>query len=215
LPDVFFPQLRGVKWGTRLTPVTSRTRLSSVNKIERSAVRTQQPVWKIVLEYEFLSEKVPPPPNEYTDDPVYSDFDTMLGFFLARNTGNQESFLFQGVNAIDSARFTRDGQKVGVGDGAETDFQLVRSIGEFDERIQNPVGPVAFAVGGVDVDPLTVTDLGNGLYRFAVAPAAAAVVTASFRYAYRAKFDEDEIELANFMAYFWEAGSVPLITVKR
>ena len=213
----FFPKLRGVKWATKLVPkIDGRLRVTSVTGIERSAIRAQQPRWKITIEYEFLSEKLPPPPNELQDDPdpVYSDLDTLLGFFLARQTGDSETFLFQGVNDIDDARFTVDAQKIGTGDGANKDFQLVHTIGEFEEVVQNPVGAPTIQFGD-GADPGALTDLGNGLWRTTNAPANGVAVTASFRFAYLCKFDEDEIEVENFMAYFWECGSVPLITVKQ
>jgi uncharacterized protein (TIGR02217 family) len=215
MPDVIFPKLRGIKWGTQLAPNFKTTRLTSMSGTETSYAYQQQPRWKITLEYEFLSEQQPPPPNEITADPIYSDLDTILGFFCAR-LGANGTFLYRGVNDIDAKRFEVAGQKLGVGDGVVTDFQLVRSIGaEFLEVIQNPFGVPVINVDGNPVDPADITDLGNGLFRLAAAPAADAVVTADFNFAYLCKFDDDQLELANFMAYFWECGSVPLITVKK
>ncbi|MDP9267253.1 MAG: DUF2460 domain-containing protein [Acidobacteriota bacterium] len=220
MPDVIFPKLRGIKWGTRLAPNFNTTRMKSHAGSETSFSNQQQPLWKITLEYEFLSEKQPPPPNETTEDPVYSDLDTLLGFFCARR-GAGGSFLFTGVNEIDLARFAVSGGKLGVGDGDTTDFQLVRSIGpEFNEIIQNPFGVPTFYLDGEEVAAEDVEAVGNGLYRFSEAPGAGSpvtnpVVTADFTFAYLCKFDDDQIELANFMAYFWELGSVPLITVKK
>jgi uncharacterized protein (TIGR02217 family) len=214
MSDPIFPKLRGIKWGTRLTPKFKTTRLTSMSGSETSFANQQQPRWGINLEYEFLSEKQPPPPNEETDDPVYSDLETMLGFFCAR-LGANGTFLFNGVNDIDAKRFAVTDQKLGTGDGAITDFQLVRSIGEFLEVIQNPFGVPTFCVNEAEVDAGDVTDLGNGKFRLAAAPAVDAMVTADFNFAYLCKFDDDQIELANFMAYFWECGSIPLITVKK
>jgi hypothetical protein len=122
---------------------------------ETSYASQQQPRWKITLEYEFLSEKQPPPPNEITDDPIYSDLDTILGFFCAR-LGANGTFLYPGRERRSTPRASgRQDQKLGVGDGVVTDFQLVRSIGEFLEVIQNPFGVPVIYVDGDPVDPPT------------------------------------------------------------
>jgi uncharacterized protein (TIGR02217 family) len=214
MSDAIFPKLRGIDWGTRITPKVKRTRLTSESDVEVSASRARYPRWKIDLKYEHISEKQPPPANQETDDPVYSDWDTIIGFFLARTTGN-ETFLFQGVNDIDDARFTVTSQKLGVGDGANKNFQLCHAIGEYLEVVQNPVGTPVIYFNEDETLAGALTDLGNGLWQTTNAPGVGVIVTASFRFAYRCTFDEDEIELENFMAYFWECGSVPLITVKR
>jgi hypothetical protein len=96
--DLIFPLLRGVGWGTTITP--HHFYGTQVARSGRS-VRAQfasQPVMKILVSYSddgFLSEDKPQP--DPAGNVVYNDFDTMFGFFNYHGAGFQ-SFLFQGVN---------------------------------------------------------------------------------------------------------------------
>lgn len=155
----------------------------------------------------FLSDKPPAPSSD--GSPVYSDFETLFGF-INLHGGEAESFLFQGLNTIDGAKFVRQGEVIGTGDGATTDFQLVRDIGGWKEYVYWPQGDVVINVAGL---PVSATDLGKGVYRI-TAPTAGQVVSADFTFAYRVKVDADDIDFNNWMAYFWECGTLPLITVK-
>ena len=99
-----------------------------------------------------------------------------------------------------------------------TRFDLVKTYGTGEDaqvrRITRPVvGSVGVAVGGVVAAGWTLGDL--GAIDFAVAPAAGAVVGASFAFDVPVRFAEDRIDvgLASWRAA--EAPSVPLIEVRE
>jgi uncharacterized protein (TIGR02217 family) len=212
MSNLLFPKLRGVGWNFHIAPQWST---GIQNARSGRSVRTKfrsQPLLKITISFgtsddAFLSDKQPKPSAD--GSAVYSDFETLFGF-LNRHGGEHESFLFQGLNAIDLAKFTRLGELIATADGVTTDFQLVRNVGGWLEAVYWPQGPVVIYVDGVAT---AATDLGKGKYRIA-APTAGQLVTADFTLAYRVRFDADEIDFNNWMAYFWEAPTVPLITVK-
>ncbi len=108
-------------------------------------------------------------------------------------------------------------QAVGVGDGAETVFQLRKTYlsgpSSYERPIRKPVaGSVlvaadgAILAAGVDYD----VDHATGEVSFAAAPGPGAVLTAGFEFHVPARFDTDRIEvnMTNF-----ETGSIPSIPV--
>lgn len=109
-----------------------------------------------------------------------------------------------------STRLTRPGktppiamtdQEIGTGDGATTQFQLVktytRGTGSYSRRIWLPVvATVVVAVGGVAVadleDPLTFTvSRPGGVVTLSAAPDAGKTVTAGFLFDVQVRFAED------------------------
>jgi hypothetical protein len=177
------------------------------------AQHASQPVTKISISYSdegFLSEDAPKPAPD--GSAVYNDFDTMYGFFNYHGGGFQ-SFLFQGVNAREQRKYTRHGERQFVGDGATTVFQLVRNIGIWPESIYWPQNAPAIYVAGVAQAAANVTALGNGQFQLSAAPAANALVTADFTFAYRCVFDAEEMEFKEWMQGYWHVDT-PLVTVK-
>lgn len=212
MSNLLFPRLRGVAWNMHLAAQWAAGKQTARSGREVTTRYRSQPRMKITLSYGqtddgFLSDKQPAPSDD--GSAVYSDFKTLFGF-LNQHGGEAESFLFQGVNAIDRAEFTRQAEFLATGDGIQTDFQLVRDVGGWKEKIVYPQGDIVIYVNGTAV---AATDLGRGLYRIA-APGAGQTVTGDFTFAYRVNFDADEVDFNNFMAYFWECQQVPLITKK-
>ena len=107
-------------------------------------------------------------------------------------------------------------QSIGVGDGANRVFQLVKSYGglaPYARPVTKPVaGSVRIGVGGVERIETTdfTVDVTTGEVTFATGHMAAsgAVVTAGFRFDVPVRFDADylEIDLAAF-----DAGDIPKI----
>ena len=109
-------------------------------------------------------------------------------------------------------------QAVGVGDGAQTTFQLAKTYGggfaPWTRGIRKPVaGSVRVAVNGVEASPAVfAVDHASGQIAFATgsAPPAGASVTAGFLFDVPVRFDTDvlDIDLASFAA-----GDIPSIPV--
>lgn len=203
MSDLLFPMLAGVGWNTKVAPHHFFGKQQARSGRTVRAQFAGQPVLKFTVSYSdegFLA-----------DDPAVSstDFETMFGFFNYHGGGFQ-SFLFQGVNTREQARFTRTAEAQFTGDGATASFQLVRNIGIWQEAVYHPQAAPTVYVNGVET---AVTAQGNGVYLFAAAPAAAALITADFTFAYRCVFDAEEIEFTEWCEGYWSADT-PLVTVK-
>jgi uncharacterized protein (TIGR02217 family) len=126
------------------------------------------------------------------------DWIALRNFFLCDEVrGAWGSFRFK-----DYTDFESDGAQVlGTGDGAETEFQLVKTY-EVDPpatahvlTITKPVeGSVTVYLDGVEVDPADYTlDTTTGVITFDVAPGNGVEVTAEFEFDFCARLESDEL----------------------
>lgn len=109
-------------------------------------------------------------------------------------------------------------QVIGTGDGARTQFQLVKTYGQtfapYARQIVKPAaGSVRIAVAGVERNAADfAVNTATGVVTFAAgrAPAAGQAVTAGFLFDTPARFDVDylEVDLASF-----QAGEIPTIPI--
>ena len=109
-------------------------------------------------------------------------------------------------------------QRLGVGDGERTQFQLVKHYGEADaawaRHISKPLeGSVRVAVAGVEEPGFTV-ETATGMVAFATPPAIGAVVTACFEFDVPVRFDADRIEVTLESFGAGRMAVVPLIEVR-
>jgi uncharacterized protein (TIGR02217 family) len=109
-------------------------------------------------------------------------------------------------------------QELGVGDGTRTDFALVKRYGgafaPYERRITRPVADtVVVAVGGMQTNAFTLTDLGT--VRLDVPPDAGAAVTAGFLFDVPVRFDTDRLDVV--LEHF-DAGAIadiPIVEVRE
>jgi len=141
----------------------------------------------------------------------------LIAFFRARR-GAAQAFRFRdpfddSSNGMIGAPGAAD-QLLGVGDGARTEFALVKTYDGQVRRITRPVtGSVRVSVDGVErVSGWSLGD--RGVVVFEVAPGAGAEVRAGFRFDVPVRFEEDRLQVsrATFMA--GEAASVKLVEVR-
>jgi uncharacterized protein (TIGR02217 family) len=106
-------------------------------------------------------------------------------------------------------------QRIGTGDGARQNFQLVKSYGSsfapYLRNIAKPVGgSVRVAVNGIEqaVGSAFNCDPATGIVTFSVPPHDGAIITAGYAFDVPVRFDTDEldIDLSTF-----EAGAIPQI----
>jgi len=147
-----------------------------------------------------------------------ADLETLIAFFRARR-GAAVAFRFtdpldNSSNGMTGAPGAAD-QPLGVGDGARSEFPLVKHYGGQARRITRPVaGSVRVSVDGVErIGGWTLGD--KGVIAFDTPPAAGAGIAAGFRFDVPVRFAEDRlaVSLATFAA--GEAPRVPLIEVKE
>lgn len=113
-----------------------------------------------------------------------------------------------------NAAITPFDQGIGVGDGARTAFQLVKTYGgafaPYARPISKPVaGSVRIAVNGVELATTAFAcDAATGLVTLASAAASGVAITAGFRFDVPVRFDSDylEVDLSAFAA-----GAIPKI----
>lgn len=110
-------------------------------------------------------------------------------------------------------------QTIGTGDGATTEFQLIKTYGgafePFQRLIAKPVaGTVRIAVDGLEQSESSqfIIDSTTGMVSFLVGsiPALGTVITAGFEFDVPVRFDSDRLEI-NLAAF--DAGDVPSIPI--
>ena len=147
-----------------------------------------------------------------------AELETLIAFFRARR-GAAVAFRFEDPFDNSSSGMTgapaADDQALGTGDGARTDFPLVKRYGAQVRRITRPVaGSVRVAVAGEEfVSGWTLGPLGT--VRFDAPPAAGAEVRAGYRFDVPVRFAEDRLSLSRATFAAGEAPSVPLIEVRE
>lgn len=147
----------------------------------------------------------------------------VMEFFEARK-GQLVGFRFKDFldwhSAMPGMAVTATDQPLGLGDGVQNLFQLVKHYGSgadiTDRLIIKPkAGSVKIAIDGtIQTEGVDFTiDTGRGGITFSTAPASGAVLTAGFEFDTPVRFDSDSLQIA--LAGF-EAGraiSVPLIEI--
>jgi uncharacterized protein (TIGR02217 family) len=142
----------------------------------------------------------------------------LLAFFRARR-GAAKAFRFRdpfdaSSNGMSGGPGAAD-QLLGLGDGARTDFPLVKHYEDQERRITRPVaGSVRVSVDGVE--RATGWTLGDkGVVTFAPPPGAGAAVRAGFRFDVPVRFEEDRLEVSRATFLAGEAVSVKMIEVRE
>ena len=152
------------------------------------------------------------------------DVETLIAFFEAR-TGQLHGFRWKDWSDYRSCKPSLDisplDQRIGVGDGVTTAFQLTRLYASGDASYLRPIHkPVAGTVRvAVAYDPKVegeefLVDATSGRITFAVAPDIGTIVSAGFEYDVPARFDTDRIQtsVASFRA--GEIPNVPVVEVR-
>ncbi|MGE6698871.1 phage distal tail protein, Rcc01695 family [Hyphomonas sp. NPDC076900] len=139
----------------------------------------------------------------------------LIAFFEARG-GRLHGFRFRDMLDDRSGALGTEvspvDQAIGVGDGAEREFALVKHYGGWARRIWKPVaGSVRVAVDGAEGG--FALDAATGLVTLAEAPAAGAVVTAGFRFDCPVRFDTDRLDVTLEGFGAGRAIRVPLVEI--
>ena len=137
----------------------------------------------------------------------------LIAFFRARQ-GKAYGFRFK-----DWTDFKSVGELIGVGNAVKTQFQLVRHYTSGNvsvaREVKKPVsGSVKIYINGVELVSGWSVNVTSGVVTFTVAPAVAAVVTASFEFDVPVRFDTDRLSarLDDYGVNSWN--DIPLIEVR-
>lgn len=204
MSNAIFPTVAGLGWSIHKVPLF-KTAISEARsgKEVRSAAMAQ-PRYRIELTYSYLKNDGMIGAGNPDDD-----LRTILGFFLARQ-GSFDSFLW--AHPYDN---TVTSQNLGTGNGSQTQFQLLRTIGGFSETIQNVNQITSLTVGGVTkTQGVDFTVSPTGMITFTSAPANGAAIVVSFTFYYRVRFADDQIDFENFMYKLYELKKCEFVTEK-
>jgi uncharacterized protein (TIGR02217 family) len=109
--------------------------------------------------------------------------------------GGYDTFLFD-----DKADDFAQGQQLGIGDGATTQFQFVRSYGGLfveprTDIQQSPTPPKIYLNGVLQSSDYSISYFNSGTVTFTTAPASGVVITADFYFYWRVRFKEDQLAI--------------------
>lgn len=151
-----------------------------------------------------------------------ADIATLIAFFRARR-GAARGFRFADPyddrsGAPGSVPGPLD-QRLGMGDGVRTSFQLMRHYGVGAEAqgriITRPVaGTIRVAADGIEMSS-GWSHAGLGVIAFEEAPADGVLLTAGFRFDVPVRFAEDRIDINRATFAAGEAPSVPLVEIRE
>ena len=151
------------------------------------------------------------------------DLAAVVAFFEARN-GRLYGFRFKDwadwKSCLPSGTPAATDQTIETGDGATTDFQLVKvySSGSqsWTRTITKPVdGTVVVAIDGTEATSGWSVDTTTGLITFSTAPASGAAITAGFEFDVPVRFDTDTLDVTLDIERLGSITSIPLIEVRR
>jgi uncharacterized protein (TIGR02217 family) len=131
------------------------------------------------------------------------DLAAVVAFFEARN-GRLHGFRFRDwgdyKSCMPSQVLGPSDQLVAVGDGTETEFQMIKHYTSGDQTwsrvIEKPVaGSISVALDSIAQPTGWTLDATTGLITFDVAPATGVAVTAGFQFDVPVRFDTDELDV--------------------
>lgn len=140
--------LKGLTWNIHKKPMFRTTVESAVTGKEVRTSRMEYPIYQFECGFEFLDDR-----------DGGDELERLMGFFMTQR-GSWGAWLFQ-----DATDYMKVGQQLGIGDGGETNFPVVRTLGGFTD----PVGQIdttnlfTFASTAVNTGTDAITVPGHGL----------------------------------------------------
>jgi len=150
------------------------------------------------------------------------DVHAVIAFFEERR-GRLHGFRWKDFSDFKSvapnADISATDQAIGTGDGATTDFQLVKLYGNafapFTRAIAKPVaGSVQVALDGAPQGAGFSVDTTTGIVSFTAAPGSGVAVTAGFEFDVPARFDTDMLEISVPQANAGDIPNVPIVELR-
>ena len=151
------------------------------------------------------------------------DLSAVVAFFEARN-GRLHGFRFKDwsdyKSCLPSGQPTATDQAIGVGDGARTQFPLVKGYASGAQTWVRPItkpvaGSVLIARNGVAAATGWSVDTTTGIVAFAAAPAAGVTVSAGFLFDVPVRFDTDQLDVTLDLERLGTIQSIPILEVRR
>ena len=151
------------------------------------------------------------------------DVGTLIAFFEARR-GQLFAFRWKDWSDFKSCRASAtpdfEDQALGIGDGSQTAFQLIKSYASGDEEYVRPIrkpvaGTIRVGLGGEELMPQNFSvDHSTGVIAFSEAPLAGLDITAGFEFDVPVRFDTDQILTSVASFHAGQVPSVPIVEVR-
>lgn len=198
MSNAVFPDLPGLAWGVKKTPVWNTNVQKSASGREVRSAYYSYPQWRFVLSFDVLRTRA-----------AVNELERLAGFFNARK-GSFESFLYE-----DPTDNRAENQAIGNFVQGKMRYQLVRSFGGFVEPVLAVKGSPQIFVGGVLKRAGTdYTISRNGEVVFSTPQTAGNPITWSGHFYFRVRFAADTADFENFIGHLWKAKKVELLSVK-
>jgi uncharacterized protein (TIGR02217 family) len=198
---LFFPNLPGVTWPVKKTPIWKTQLVEHSSGREARAGLWQSPRYLFELSYDGLSS------TDTAHLGLGAHSLQILMDFFNQCQGMLNPFIYQ-----DLSDCIVSGQVLGVGDGLTTTYKAKRTLVVGVESVS-----WILYVNAVYLDNVLVTNwdlsLPNSIV-FTSAPASGAVITADFVYGFKCRWDSDEQEFTQFMSNVWSASGVKFKSVR-
>jgi uncharacterized protein (TIGR02217 family) len=202
-----FPTFAGLGWDVVRTPIWDTTIQENASGKEVRIANQTYPRYLWDLTFDVLRQGV-------VHGVAYSEMSQLLGFYNARQ-GQFDTFLY-----TDPDDNSVTGQGIGTGDGATTDFQLVRAFGGYVEPILAPNSVSAVKLNGVTQagGSYTVNGWGSakpGVVTFSSPPGSGVAITADFTFYWPCRFEGDSLPLNKFMSSLYNGKKLSFKSVKN
>lgn len=209
ISTALFPSLPGITWPVKRTAQFSTNVVQSASGREVRVALQSQPFYMYEISYEVLRINAALSLAEY---PI------LMAFFNNRQ-GMFDTFLY---NDTDDNSVTA--QAIGVGNGFNTSFQLVRAFGgsgspKWVDIILAPNVVTTVKVNNVTktlTTDYTINAWGTdtpGTINFVTAPSAGQNVTADFTWYWPCRFLSDTIEISKIYQGFYSADAIKFRTI--
>ena len=192
-----FPTLATLSWSTTIRPSFGTEVATHIAGRETRKAHATAASYDIELTYEALRAD------------SLGELQTLMGFFN-QCFGAAASFWFA-LPGLSNAL----SQPLGVGDGATTNFPLVRSMAGYSEAVQavSGVGAV-YLSGALQLSGWSASPGFAPSIVFQTPPPNRTVVTADYGQLWLCRFVDDIADLENFMSLLWSFRTVKLRTVR-
>lgn len=196
MSNAILPSLPGIGWGRKRGVQWSTTTKRAVSGREYAAANWSYPVYEYKLDYEVLRQET-----------GTLEYEQLLGFINARK-GSFDTFLYR--DPWDNAATA---QPFGTGDGATTQWRLVRSFGGHIEPVLGIIDtPIIFAAGVLQSSGVSVS--AEGLVTFTAPPTNGAALTWTGAFYWRCRFMREGWEFNEMLYGLHELQGVGFKTVK-
>jgi hypothetical protein len=225
MSNAVFPSIPGLGFSCVKSPEFSSIVQTGPALHTVRVAQAQNPIWHWQLLYQWMWND----PSRLVPPVKYTDLQTMMGFFLARQ-GRFDDFLFCDPDDNYSGPAMTPGtpptpnldcELAVVTDGAGNYYSPIQRnfAGMFQEDVTDlnaGVAPLVVYANGVLVSSTSYTVAGpglavpggsySGLYIEWGTEAPAAPVTAQFGFYFRAVFETDKLDFEKFMSFLWTFG---------